>query len=216
MPKGVRLTEEDIQNRVGLKNEKLEVLEYLGRDKFGHVTYRFKCKCGDIIDRDWAAFARGQGCVKCRTQSNYRHGERDTRVYRIWNAMKNRCGCPNFCDYHNYGGRGIKVCDEWLEFLPFRDWALSSGYSDDLTLDRSNNDLGYSPENCRWISFRDQQNNRRNNHYVTIGEETKSITDWARVYNVPAYIIRDRIRRNWDKIEAITTPHVKTKDKKCQ
>ena len=87
----------------------------------------------------------------------------NTRLYNIWRGIKKRCGLPTAHAYENYGGRGICVCAEWREsFEAFRDWALANGYRDDLTLDRIDNDRGYEPSNCRWVSWVVQENNKRN------------------------------------------------------
>ncbi|MDL2301830.1 hypothetical protein LJC58_05685, partial [Lachnospiraceae bacterium OttesenSCG-928-D06] len=92
---------------------------------------------------------------------------KQSRLYHIWCNMKARCNNPNHTYYANYGGRGITVCDEWNDFLSFRDWALDNGYSDTLTIDRIETDNGYSPENCRWVTMKIQENNRTNNRRIT-------------------------------------------------
>ena len=141
---------------------------------------------------------------------NYKHGDARNnhiaRLNRIWRLMKNRCRNPNSEAYKNYGGRNVTVCDEWLDYAAFKEWALSHGYRDDLTIDRINNDLGYCPENCRWITREQQQSNKRTNKYYTIGNETHYLNEWARIYGVSASAMINRMKRGWSAYDAITTP----------
>ena len=93
--------------------------------------------------------------------NNYKHGMTKTRLHLIWSNMKTRCLNTKDPHYKWYGARGIKICPEWLDFIPFKEWALSSGYNDKLTLDRINNDGDYCPNNCRWATIQEQSLNRR-------------------------------------------------------
>lgn len=105
---------------------------------------------------------------------------KNQRLAKIYHAMKQRCYNVNNTGYKNYGGRGIAICDEWLESPEsFQEWALNNGYTDKLTIDRINNDKGYSPDNCRWATMKQQANNKRNNHFVTYNGETHTISEWA-------------------------------------
>lgn len=136
-----------------------------------------------------------------------------SRLNNIYRGMKTRCVNKNRKDYVNYGDRGISVCDEWLcsdhkthkGWLAFRDWALSNGYSDELTLDRIDNSKDYSPENCRWVSRKVQNNNRRDNHLVLYKGEVKSVAKWCADLNLNYNAVRCRILRGWSTEKAFET-----------
>lgn len=126
------------------------------------------------------------------------------RLYNIYYKMRQRCNNPNNVDYPNYGGRGITYCKEWEETQNFIDWALSHGYSDELTLDRIDVDGNYCPENCRWITIEQQQRNRRNNKYIEWNGEIHCCNEWDEILGYPAGTIQRRLSRNWD-IERVMT-----------
>lgn len=90
--------------------------------------------------------------VKGAEHKNFQHGGARTRMYAIWRNMKCRCMHPQHPAYPRYGGRGIRICDEWLDFAEFQRWALSSGYTDKMTIDRIDSDRGYTPDNCQWLT----------------------------------------------------------------
>lgn len=122
--------------------------------------------------------------------------------------MKTRCNNPRCAKYARYGGRGINVCAEWLnDFQAFHDWAMANGYRDDLTIDRINNDGDYSPENCRWITLKEQASNKSTNHLITHDGQTCTIAEWARKTGIPREVLKDRIcRYGWEYDRALTTP----------
>lgn len=130
------------------------------------------------------------------------------RLYRIWLNMKQRCNNLNNKDYVHYGNRGIKVCTEWeSSFDSFRKWAIENGYTTELTLDRKNNDRGYSPDNCRWVTRKEQVNNRSNNLTFTYKGITHTLAEWSEIYGINAYILHDRVRRlGYSFEEAISKP----------
>lgn len=122
------------------------------------------------------------------------------KLYRRYIHMKERCYDPNDKRYHRYGGRGIKICDEWLGehgFENFYDWSMSNGYTDDLTIDRIDNDKGYSPDNCRWATQLVQANNTRKNIYIQYQGKTQSLPDWCRELNLEYSMIYLRYKRGW-------------------
>lgn len=108
--------------------------------------------------------------------------------------MKNRCYNKKLKEYKNYGGRGIKICDEWKnDFLVFYKWSIENGYSDNLTIDRIDVNGNYEPSNCRWATIEMQANNKTNNHFITYNNQTLTINQWARKLNIPRETIKTRL-----------------------
>ena len=93
-----------------------------------------------------------------------RHGLSKTKNWNVWQSMLQRCNNSNSKDYPNYGGRGVKVCEEWLEYINFYNWSIENGYCEGVSIDRINSNGDYEPSNCRWITNKEQQNNKRNNN----------------------------------------------------
>jgi hypothetical protein len=127
-------------------------------------------------------------------------------MYEAWSHMKQRCFCETDQSYHDYGARGITVCDEWLIFEPFMEWSLNNGYSPELTLDRIDNNGNYEPSNCRWADRKTQQNNRRNSIYISVNGVTLPCAEWARLTGIPKNTLRGRIKMGWSAEKAISTP----------
>lgn len=152
----------------GMKFGRLVVLERSANTINGQASWICRCECGNITHP-----ITGSNLRKGKTKScgclRTRHGEYDTRLYEVWHSMKNRCYCTTNHAYQNYGGRGITVCDEWLnDFVAFKVWAMAHGYDPiaprgKCTLDRIDVNGNYCPDNCRWVTMKVQQNNRRNN-----------------------------------------------------
>lgn len=135
------------------------------------------------------------------------HGESKTRLFKIWDNMIQRCTNEKYPRFGNYGGRGIFVCDEWKEYATFSTWAKASGYSDDLTIDRKDNNKGYFPDNCRWVSYEAQNNNQRSNYRITYHNATHTLAEWAKILEINYETLKSRLRRNhWSVDRAFTTP----------
>lgn len=134
---------------------------------------------------------------------NFKHGGKGTRIYNIWKDMRKRCNNPNSANYKNYGGRGITVCNEWDDFLNFKDWSYNNGYSDLLSLDRIDNSSGYNPNNCRWADRFTQNNNTRKNKLYHVNGEMLTVSQLSRKYNINVQTLRSRINTGKNIIEAL-------------
>ena len=138
---------------------------------------------------------------------NPKHGLSKTRIHRIWHSMYCRCYYKTTNQYKNYGGKGIKVCEEWKHidgFIKFYNWSMGNGYTDELTLDRIDNNKDYEPSNCRWITNKEQANHRTNNVFYTINGITKTSKQWCEKYGVSQTTFKDRLKRGWTIEEALT------------
>ena len=129
------------------------------------------------------------------------------RLKRIYQAMKTRCYNPKAQNFKDYGARGITICDEWLKKPnSFYEWALSNGYNDDLSIDRIDNNKGYSPENCRWATRKQQNNNQRRNHLIKYKGETKPLSQWCEELGLDYHKIKYRINAlRWSVDKAFET-----------
>ena len=133
------------------------------------------------------------------------HGHADKKIYMTWRSMKRRCIEPSNQQFSKYGGRGITVCDEWLD--SFETFLRDMGEKPAGTsLDRINNDLGYFPANCRWATPFEQQNNKRSNRRFTVNGQTKTLAEWARELGITAEALANRISKGWDQECALTLP----------
>ena len=163
------------------------------------------CSCGNITYRNTSAILKGSSCgCKRIYHKTITHGLSKMRLYHTYSHMIDRCHNPKAKSYKNYGGRGIVVCDEWKkDFTKFYEWSMANGYSETLTIDRIDNEKGYSPENCRWVNSVIQSNNRRNNRYVTYNGITKTVSDWSRESGIKAGTIISRLNKGWSIEDAL-------------
>lgn len=166
------------------------------------VMWKCLCDCGNYtITNSYSlrsCATKSCGCLNSELakQRKQKHKHCEERIYHIWKNMKQRCSNANFNAYTRYGGRGITVCDEWLnDFQAFYDWAMANGYKDGLTIDRINNNKGYSPDNCRWATPKEQANNRQSNHLVTFNGKTQTIAQWADELNMNYFALYSKLKR---------------------
>lgn len=157
---------------------------------YRHIMWDCLCDCGNhkVVRGKSLKYGISTSCgCYCKevvSKSSTRHGGFGSRLYNVWNSMRQRCNNPHCRSYKNYGGRGIGICREWDDFLVFKEWALNNGYDEDAkrgecTLDRIDVDKGYAPENCRWVSMRAQGNNKRDSIWITYNGENRPLTEWA-------------------------------------
>ena len=203
---------------IDLTGQRFGRLTVLARAKSANkkgIKWLCRCDCGAtcIIRGEHlkSGATKSCGCLKRELLAKRltRHGLKGTRLYRIWNGMKNRCYNPNVSGYRLYGGRGISICPEWLGengFLSFYEWAMSSGYRDDLSIDRIDVDGGYSPDNCRWATNIQQANNTSRNRFIVYQGKRKTAQEWARETGIPLQTILFRLNGGWTVEAALFTP----------
>lgn len=179
------------------------------------VYWVCECECGGKVKVRTDSLTRGLvrscGCMKkeqdaINLTANHTHKLSGTRLYHTWTQMKMRCHNPNDNSYERYGGRGIKVCDEWRNsFETFKTWALSNGYSDNLTIDRIDVNGNYSPDNCRWATIKEQSLNRRSNIKVPFNGTEVTLKELSELVDIHYSVLVGRYKRG-DRGERLIRP----------
>ena len=204
----------------------LHVNKWIGLAYNGQSIYECTCQCGNTYYTYSGILTRkNRGVISCGCIRQFhmkeisakthpiKHGDghrgKHHRLFDIWGGMRQRCNNPNDRSYPNYGGRGIKVCDEWNNidtgYIAFKEWALSNGYSSKLTIDRIDVNGNYCPENCRWASDKLQLNNTRRNHYIQIGRYVFSVSIWAEIMGINTRTMFNRIKYGWSDSDVVLT-----------
>lgn len=198
----------------GQKFSKLTVLYKLHNyhNKNKENIWLCVCDCGNLIEVRGSNL-RGEntkscGCLQKEAVTKHKHCK--DRLYNIYYGMKDRCCNKKNKAYKRYGERGVTICDEWLSnFETFYDWSMSHGYNDTLTIDRIDNNKGYSPDNCRWVDRKTQQRNRRTAINITIDGETRCLSEWCELLNVSYNKVWKRLHRGWNIKKALGVKEVK-------
>jgi len=192
-----------IQDLTGKKFNRLTVITRADNTSSGMTCWVCKCDCGKQKIVAGKHLKSGKikscGCYNhdALIKRNTKHGLTNTRLFRIWGNMKDRCYNPNKSNYCYYGGRGIVICEEWLDnFENFYNWAMSNGYKSHLSIDRINSNGNYEPANCRWITQKEQNNNRRDNKIITFNGETHTISEWADKLKINKHSLATAIYRD--------------------
>lgn len=200
----------DIDSFLGKKSNHLTVVGVAPDKKGKRFLLDCVCDCGKhkyVLPYQFLNGAvKSCGCIM--NQDKKTHGYSKHPLYGEWFAMVNRCYNPKSSNYERYGGRGITVCDEWKNSPEnFIKWVEENGgHPPRTTLDRINNEKGYSPDNCRWANIYEQQNNTRANIRLEVKGEIKTMAEWCRLYGINAETLRGRLKRGWEVEKAITTP----------
>jgi hypothetical protein len=194
----------------GKRFGRLIVIKDTGERKNNYINWMCKCDCGKISKIVTGNLASGHtrscGCLnkEMTIKRSTTHGMSRTRPYDIWCGMIKRCLNPKAEDYKNYGGRGIKVCERWNKFDNF--WEdMKSDYSDNLTIDRIDNNGNYEPSNCKWSTMKEQNNNRRDNIIIKYQGKKNTISEWATIKNTTYTTLFLRLRRGWTIERTLTT-----------
>lgn len=177
---------------------KLKVIKRVENTKDGLVQWLCECECGEktIVRTSYLNNGHTKSCGCFKIENKTIHGDYKTKLYKVFLQMKDRCNNPNNTSYKNYGGRGIKVCEKWEEdFKLFKEWALQNGYKEGLTIDRIDFNGNYEPNNCRWITNKEQQNNKTTNVFITYKGETKTLTQWAEIYEIEPATVKYRLKK---------------------
>jgi hypothetical protein len=185
----------------GVKSGMLTALFPVRQDKWGCYFWLCKCDCGKECEVSATRINKGEtkscGCLKLKKGQNEKHGLKKHPLYSVWAGMKYRCYNVKSHNYPLYGGRGITVCDRWLQSVVNFYEDMIDGYVKGLHLDRINNDGNYEPTNCRWLTHTQNSNNKRNNVYICMDGRTHTPAEWGRELNIKDNTIANRKRKGW-------------------
>ena len=207
------LTPVEVKTGTDLTGQKFNSLKVLYKVRAGNRNQLFwmcQCDCGNKTLALTSNLLNGQKkSCGCKHRFYGHHGT-ETRLYHIWCGIKARCYNKNSPKYHRYGGRGIVVCDEWKnDFSAFREWAINNGYSEELSIDRIDNDGNYEPSNCRWATVLQQSNNTCQNKRFEFEGEMMTAHEISLKTGYPLPRLRNRLRYGWTVQEALSVPYYK-------
>lgn len=194
---------------VGLVFGRLTIIEDLGTRLYSTTKIRFvlcRCQCGNTKEIVFYSVKKGltKSCGCIQKEATTKHGMYDQPLYKIWGAIKARCNNPKHESYLHYGGRGIKMCEEWVaDFNTFKKWAMSNGWKRGLQIDRKDNYKGYSPDNCRIVTRKINCNNTRKNILIEYNGESKTLSEWADALRINYYTLRNRLFRHENYINEV-------------
>lgn len=192
-----------------MPESKLTFIKRTSCDNRGHYKALYRCSCGNTTETriDSVESGKAISCGCYRKTKGVKHGFTSNPLYKVWYGMKDRCYNPKRKAYKDYGGRGITICDEWLnDLLAFIKWCEENGWEKGLEIDRENNDLGYEPSNCRFVTSKKNCNNRRNNILVYYMGKNQTVKAWAEELNLNYHLILSRINKGFSPEDAFKPP----------
>ena len=199
-------------NLAGKKFHRLEVLSLIGKDKANHAIWKCKCDCGNETNIQSSHLITGhtKSCGCLHKEALTKHGfcvKNGNKLYSAWQAMVARCYNEKTESYHNYGGRGIIVCDRWIDSPANFINDMGVPFNKSLTLERIDVDGNYEPSNCKWASMKQQQRNKRNNNVIEFNGESLCLSAWCEKLGLKESTLRNRLTvRNWSIEKSLTTP----------
>lgn len=210
------------EDLTGRKYGRLTVLHRDVNYPTGQAQWFCQCDCGNtkVVTQHWLTHAKVPSCGCYKSEKShetfFKHGMKNHPLYEVWSSMKKRCYNPNEPGYKNYGGRGIYVCDRWKDdFQAFYE-DMHEGYKPGLQLDRIDNDGPYSPENCHWVTPKENARNKRTNRFITTALGTKTVAEQAELTGVNYGTIKDRLNAGMpEELSIIPNPHKKRLDIKA-
>lgn len=204
----------------GQRFNNLLVIERAENTKGGSARWKCRCDCGNetIVSAANLKSNAVKSCGCLRTAPpNKTHGLSKTPLYRMWRSMIYRCENPKHNAYKNYGGRGITVCEEWHDFETFKKWVEETKPYENATVDRIDNNKGYSPQNCRWVDMSIQANNRNNNLSISYNGETHNLMEWSKILDFDYKRVHNRMNKlGWSFEKSIATPVEEKKRNKVE
>lgn len=200
----------------GMEFGRLTILQRVPTPKHSRVTHwECMCECGKVMVTTRPNLINGHtvscGCYALEVRRGNKHGvthnESRTRLYHIWQSMKQRCYDENVEGYKWYGAVGVEVCEEWMEYINFSKWAKSNGYNKKLTIDRIDVNGDYEPNNCKWSTTKEQNRNKTTTRYIEFEGHKRSLGEWSELLKIPMSTIVNRLNRGCSPKEALNTDY---------
>lgn len=202
---------------IGDKFGRWTVISFSHVDESNILFFNCECSCGTKKKVRKGGLKQGAsrscGCLnlelvrKRAIQKKAKGRVKDERLYNIWQSMKQRCNDENHSEFQRYGMRGIEVNEKWNNsYAEFKSWALNNGYSDELSIDRIDNDGDYTPSNCRWSTPKEQANNRSNSLNISFEGEEMTLAQWSEKLNIPYSCLYGRLNNGWSVERSFSTP----------